>query len=530
MNDKFETREKLLIAILILLCGPALLVNLGLMTNIDDEAIRSLVAMEMTYSGNYLAPTLNGEYYYNKPPLFNWILLFWFKLFGNYGELAARFQTVVAVLGFAATIFFSFEKRLGAKLALLTALSMVTCGRVIFWDSLLSLIDITFSWVIFGLFMLVYQKGEKEKFLQLFLLAYFLTAIGFLLKGLPALVFLAGTFFAYFVLMTKKWKKLFSFNHLTGLAVFGIIIGTYYLLYFQENELNEVFPTLFSESSKRTALHLGIKESIIHFFTFPFEMVYHFLPWSLLSIFLLHKKSLRWIRENHFITYLSLVFLVNIFVYWISPEVYPRYLIMFCPLYFGVLFYLYDKHVEASSIHPKLLYIVFSLFMIILGLGALAIPFLDRLHFLNDRLAITALLLGMSLPLMLIYFRWRPQWLLAMVAMLLVFRLGFNLLILPDRNSNDYGNELRLSAIEAGKYFSDKDLSILGVLDVNPSNSYYLSRESGRTVQVSYGEPKAGSHYIIDPNNYQGPPYEKLFELKVRHPKKQIFYIIKIIE
>ena len=39
-----------------------------------DEAIRSLVALEMKLSGNLITPTLHGEYYYNKPPLYNWIL------------------------------------------------------------------------------------------------------------------------------------------------------------------------------------------------------------------------------------------------------------------------------------------------------------------------------------------------------------------------------------------------------------------------------------------------------------------------
>ena len=141
---------------------PALLINLGLMTNIDDESIRSLVAMEMLLSGNFVVPTLNGEVYLNKPPLFNWILLVWFKVFGNFEELTARFQTVLALLGYAATVVWSFKKPLGIHLALLSALCLITCGRVLFWDSLLSLIDITFSWVIFGLFMTSLVLEQKQ--------------------------------------------------------------------------------------------------------------------------------------------------------------------------------------------------------------------------------------------------------------------------------------------------------------------------------------------------------------------------------
>ena len=59
----------------IVLLIPALLINLGLLAFIDDEGIRSLVALEMKLSGNYITPTLHGMYYYNKPPLYNWLLL-----------------------------------------------------------------------------------------------------------------------------------------------------------------------------------------------------------------------------------------------------------------------------------------------------------------------------------------------------------------------------------------------------------------------------------------------------------------------
>ena len=72
----FSNTLWVILACLLLL--PALLINLGLMTFIDDEAIRALVALEMKWSGNFITPTLHGEYYYNKPPLFNGILLVFF--------------------------------------------------------------------------------------------------------------------------------------------------------------------------------------------------------------------------------------------------------------------------------------------------------------------------------------------------------------------------------------------------------------------------------------------------------------------
>ena len=61
---------------------PALFINLGLMPFILDEGTRADVSMEMALIGNYIAPTINGEFYYNKPPLFNWLQMLSCK---NYG-------------------------------------------------------------------------------------------------------------------------------------------------------------------------------------------------------------------------------------------------------------------------------------------------------------------------------------------------------------------------------------------------------------------------------------------------------------
>ena len=69
-----------------LLVLPALLVNLGEQSLIGDEGIRSLVAFEMLESGDFIQPTLNGENYYKKPPLYNWILAAVFTLAGRADE------------------------------------------------------------------------------------------------------------------------------------------------------------------------------------------------------------------------------------------------------------------------------------------------------------------------------------------------------------------------------------------------------------------------------------------------------------
>ena len=136
----------------------ALFLNLGLMPFIGDEAIRCLVAMEMGYQNNYLVPTINGEFYFSKPPLYNWILILFFKIYGSINEWIARVPTVLFCLIFSWVIYKSYKSKFNDKtLAVLLSLMFLTCGRILFWDSFLALIDIFFSLLMFVLFMIIYH-------------------------------------------------------------------------------------------------------------------------------------------------------------------------------------------------------------------------------------------------------------------------------------------------------------------------------------------------------------------------------------
>lgn len=69
-----KVKNNIVYIIIFTLLIPALFINLGKMPLSSDEPTRSVVALEMNLSGNYVTPTINGDYYYNKPPLYNWIL------------------------------------------------------------------------------------------------------------------------------------------------------------------------------------------------------------------------------------------------------------------------------------------------------------------------------------------------------------------------------------------------------------------------------------------------------------------------
>ncbi len=496
---------------------PALLINLGLMTFIDDEAIRALVALEMKLSGNYITPTLHGVFYYNKPPLFNWILLVFFEISGRFDEFTARIPTVLALLGYAATVLVIFRRQYGFYQAALAAFMLITCGRILFWDSMLGLIDCTFSWVMFGMFMTVFHCFEKEKWGTLFVGAYFLGAIGFMLKGLPALVFLALTLSGYF-LYRRAFRRLLDWQHFAGMLVFCIIIGTYYAVYLKFNALETVFQTLFTESSKRTAAHFGLGKTILHFFTFPFEMVYHFFPWSLMILYVLDKGFWKKIQANRFTEFMAIVFMANIWVYWSSPEVYPRYLLMFVPLVFGIFLDLHFWHSTYRTTRVKVIEGILYAMIGLLVVVAFAPFFVERLQQVT---AWTVKSLSLGILAGLVFWkvsRNLTRWVLPMgIIALLLFRIGFNWFVLPDRNTHDFGRLCRESSLSVGAAFKGFPLRVYKKTDMQPTNSFYLTVARGAIIPVDYSGRDTAALYIVDPQEYPKVALMKRAEIKVRH-------------
>lgn len=461
-----------------LLVLPALWVNLGLNTLTTDEPIRGIVTLEMVISGDYVSPSMYGEPYLKKPPLYNWILAATFDVFNSYSEFVMRLPTTIFLLVFCLTIFLFLRKEYGNRFAFLNALIFLTCGRILLWDSMLALIDIIFSWVVYMNFMFVYKFHKEGKYWYLFIVSYFLMAVAYMFKGLPAVVFQGITMLVLFI-SVKKFKKLFSIQHITGIILFFAIVGGYYLIYFRSNELSidQVFSTLFGETTRRTVFRFGWGRTIGHIFTFHPEMLYHFAPWSLLIIVLFRKGIIRDFWKHDLVKYSVLVFFTNIIVYWTSPEVHPRYILMLAPLSFFVFIYYFEMYKDKNPVQNKVIEIIFGVLITIVPVLFIVFPFLSEFEFIEHRFALGFAIALVAIFLVLIYWKVKPQRLLIFGVTLLLFRIGFNSFILPHRNENSYASKCRDAAIEVGKITKGSDLYSFRTLSIDDHAIFYITRE-----------------------------------------------------
>lgn len=208
-----------LIIFLILGAFLSFLPNLDTYQFRNEESLRTTIAYEMFKSSNYAQPYLLGKPYYNKPPLFNWLIVLYSQFLG-WSEITGRAVslTFLVLCSLLLVIFTQYLFR-NSKLSLLSALVFITFGSVLFFYGYLAEIDMTFTFFVFSLMVCAYMWSEKGNIFWI-LATGFLTGLGALTKGLPSYAFYGFTLLAL-GLYKKDFGMIFSkkamLSHLVSL-------------------------------------------------------------------------------------------------------------------------------------------------------------------------------------------------------------------------------------------------------------------------------------------------------------------------
>lgn len=494
-SSQDNRRFKIYLWVAIFLCFPAFLLNLNKLPFIGDEAIRALVALEMMISKNYLVPTMRGDFYFAKPPLYNWILIFFYKTTGYINEFVSRLPTVIFSFVFTYLIWFFNKNRFqDKKNAIILAFAFLTCGRMIFYDSFLGLIDIFFSMVTYTMIIWAYYMAERDRFQKMYYMLYALSVIGLMLKGLPTLHFLLFTIIIIHIVF-GKWHWLWSRTHFVALVSALGIISTYFFFYNNYMDANKAVAPIVDQATRRTILRYDFLDMIKHIFTYPLENLYHFFPWSILGFLAFQKGIIHLLKSNRYIWYTSLCFISNFTIYWISPEVYPRYILMLIPLVFTIWIFLYEFEIGKTNKRMNVISILFKTIAILVPLAIL-------FQWNNGELKYVAhykfILAGLTMALFAItflYFRDKVNRPLIFVIYLLVMRIGFNLMVLPVRAITGDDELCRREAIRIATTYDD--IKIYRKSSLNHITTFYLSNQHQKLIKRS-SNLRDAKYFVID--------------------------------
>jgi 4-amino-4-deoxy-L-arabinose transferase-like glycosyltransferase len=491
----FNKNERWALLGLLLLLIPALLLNLGIVPLYVEEPRRATVALEMLLRGNWLVPTINGEYYYLKPPVFNWILASVYQLACIQSEFITRLPTVISLVMFGLLIFWAGKKYVSSSFGALSAFLFVTASGNLFFNSLLAEIDIFYSLVTYVSLISLFHLHQRKKYLLLFITVYFLGAIGTLTKGLPSMVFTGLSLLVFFI-VNKEFRMLFSLSHLAGIMLYLLLVSGYFLAYERHGDAIRYMLSLSVESGKRLSGNT-FWDYLQHMFLYPLDTLMNLLPASVLIIFTIRKSFLKVIGENVLMKFALLMLIVHFPVYWLPPGGRQRYIIMLYPFIVQILTYFYLKYFTEEKGKTG------SFNMIIttaLALGAIAclIPlFLSQMDLIPHLFFICTcsfILMAAIFVLQII----KPRYtILSLVFAMILLRVVFGLTVLPVRATEGGAPANRKAALDIAAITQDKQVCILYPTYFPMQSIFYFEKKRKEILPICKGI-KPGQFHIVE--------------------------------
>lgn len=536
--------NRLLIALIVILLPVSLFYGSGVLELRAEEPRRAIVALEMYLSGNYIVPKINGTDYYNKPPLFNWLIAACYKLFNSFDECVVRFPSLLSLLLTGIVHYFFSRRYIGSKVALVSALCFITSSDIFYYGTInAGEIDLFYTLLVYLQVVSIFIFYERKQYFLLFTVSYLITSLGVITKGPPSLAFQALTLLVWFV-YNKEFKRLFYWQHLTGIAVLVLVAGGYFYMYAQQADIVGLLTRLTKEATQRTAAEGGIWKSLTGFIVFPFLVWRLLLPWSVFVFAMLRKDAWHIIKQNRFVLFCLLFIAANFIIYSLSSEVRNRYIYMFFPFITTLLMYLYYQD-ERRFVTVKLW--LNRLFLLAMVLGTIAcvalpiMPYVKQLNYIWLKAILYALVCAC-----ITYWYWTSRFnMLVVVLFAIVIRLSFPIFYYPVVADNEYSYKLHadkiLSIANGGEIFWADNAYVftsdikLGPLSVGKRTHttasliayqipYYITKQSGKIMQFTTMIEK-DKLYLSPESFVDGKSVDVLYTMKDNWMQRQLLLV-----
>ncbi len=161
-----------------------------------DEGRYAQIPREMLTTGDWIVPQLQGQPYLDKPPLFYWLVMACYQLFG-YHDWAARLVPALAVQGTILITYLFGRRLLGERPAFWGALALalmpgfVGMGRLVLLDGTLAF------WVTLATLSAAYAVNGQSLRRGYWLLSAVACGLGVMTKGPIAMVLLLPPLWAF---------------------------------------------------------------------------------------------------------------------------------------------------------------------------------------------------------------------------------------------------------------------------------------------------------------------------------------------
>ncbi len=368
-----------------------------------DEGVYAEVSREMYLAGELLQPTLNGEDFFEKPPLLYWLQMLGYETFGV-SAFGARFFNACCGLLTVLTLYFGARGPLGERVALQAALVLGSSiiftylSRIAMTDMALTLfltLSLVVSW--HGVERALRQQGGAV----LFSLGCLAAALAMLSKGAIGAVFPVAAALIYLIsigrpglLFQKTWL-------LPGTLILALVGFSWYLA------LGLVHPGGFSFMKELFLTHhVGRFSAPMEghsgpFFYYLIVLAIGFLPWF--AYLFLTVPAITLGRQTPAARFLSLmaIYTVLVFLFFsVAATKLPNYILPALPGMAICIAVLFNREGGAQSVPWRLAGWFATVTVGLLGLVFAALPLLfPYLHELLGKDARKAPILAESVEL-----------------------------------------------------------------------------------------------------------------------------------
>ena len=209
-----------------------------------DETRYVDMSVCMRKTRDFMTLFLNGDYFFEKPPLYFWLENLSFTVFNAVNEFTARIPGCAGAVFASFALFYTVKKYTeNFKLAIISALILLSSAeflilsKIAILDGLLAT-TVTIA-VLSGFMTFCAEEKQKKYYWWLF---YLFTGLAVLAKGIPGMAIPFGTMF-FAGIYSKKIKEFFRPQYiLVGFALFFLIVLPWHILM-----LNKYNPLFFNE-------------------------------------------------------------------------------------------------------------------------------------------------------------------------------------------------------------------------------------------------------------------------------------------
>ena len=281
---------------LLIVCYFIFFFNIGNYPLMDvDETRYVSMARDMFHCKDFLTLYLNGEFFFEKPPLYFWGECLSFAIFGKVTEFTARFP--VALYGTLSTLllYFTGKKIVSRRFGVISALILSTTLEFVILAKF-AILDIVvttcvgFS-VMFGFLTQFVQDKNKKYMWWLF---YIFSGLAVMAKGIPGFVVPFAVMF-FVTIANKTFKQVFKPQYiLPGFLLFFLIVLPWHSIMFKIHD-----PLFFHEYIIKHHIERFLNSNEINreqpFYFYILTVLWGLVPWifSAIAVGITKLKSIK---------------------------------------------------------------------------------------------------------------------------------------------------------------------------------------------------------------------------------------------